>query len=422
MQARMPRGSAWRAGRAARRERSGVGGLRRGVQPHRDAGPAAEMAVAGGVGQELDLGQGDVARAVGGGTGRVPGQAPPALKRRMTAGSGQALQTASGLTRQVRRQARVRSVTFGFPGQGGCQANPAGGRGPGAGRRTGGNPLRRLKLHFDRMLAPSGPAGDETGLLQHHDVLRHGIEACVEAGGDAGDAGGAFLREMRGDRPPRRVAGGPGGSGTGNRSRFVQPCRSALSFSLGDEVAAGGEPVTPAGERDPACRARPAWAAGSRDDPGPVCGWSSCACQPYRPASGVSSDPGRKPRAARTDRALCDGWQYRPCGDGRHGTARGDRPVPDRSGGVRSPPRPASGGWGGRCCRWCRCTGRSEDQTPRHQRMTAFCACRRFSASSKITECGPSITALVASSLRCAGRQCMKSASGLARDISCSLT
>ena len=59
---------------------------------------------------------------------------------------------------------------------------------------------------------------------------------------------------------------------------------------------------------------------------------------------------------------------------------------------------------------------------PRHQRMTAFCACRRFSASSKITECGPSMTELVASSSRCAGRQCMKSASGLASAISASLT
>jgi hypothetical protein len=35
-------------------------------------------------------------------------------------------------------------------------------------------------------------------------------------------------------------------------------------------------------------------------------------------------------------------------------------------------------------------------QTPRHHRITAFCAWRRFSDSSKITECGPSITALVA--------------------------
>ena len=50
----------------------------------------------------------------------------------------------------------------------------------------------------------------------------------------------------------------------------------------------------------------------------------------------------------------------------------------------------------------------------RHQARIAFCACSRFSASSKTTECGPSITASVTSSPRWAGRQCMKSASGLA--------
>uniref|UniRef100_UPI00311D4382 hypothetical protein n=1 Tax=Thauera sp. SDU_THAU2 TaxID=3136633 RepID=UPI00311D4382 len=38
-------------------------------------------------------------------------------------------------------------------------------------------------------------------------------------------------------------------------------------------------------------------------------------------------------------------------------------------------------------------------------------ACRRFSASSKTTDWGPSITSSVTSSPRCAGRQCMKSAS-----------
>ena len=46
--------------------------------------------------------------------------------------------------------------------------------------------------------------------------------------------------------------------------------------------------------------------------------------------------------------------------------------------------------------------------------MTAFCACRRFSASSKITLCSPSMTSPVTSSPRCAGRQCRKIASGLA--------
>ena len=39
--------------------------------------------------------------------------------------------------------------------------------------------------------------------------------------------------------------------------------------------------------------------------------------------------------------------------------------------------------------------------------MTAFCACRRFSASSKTTELGPSITSLVTSISRSAGSGCM---------------
>ena len=62
------------------------------------------------------------------------------------------------------------------------------------------------------------------------------------------------------------------------------------------------------------------------------------------------------------------------------------------------------------------------NQTPRHQRITAFWAWRRFSASSKTTEWGPSMTALVTSSLRCAGRQCMNRASALAWAIRASLT
>ena len=72
----------------------------------------------------------------------------------------------------------------------------------------------------------------------------------------------------------------------------------------------------------------------------------------------------------------------------------------------------------------CRVRGRElcRRQTPRHQRMIAFWACRRFSASSKITEWGPSMTALVTSSLRWAGRQCMNSAPGLARAIRSSFT
>src|SRR4030065_730827 len=43
--------------------------------------------------------------------------------------------------------------------------------------------------------------------------------------------------------------------------------------------------------------------------------------------------------------------------------------------------------------------------------ISAFCTCRRLSASSHTTDCGPSITSAVTSSPRCAGRQCMKTAS-----------
>src|SRR5690606_33158681 len=46
-----------------------------------------------------------------------------------------------------------------------------------------------------------------------------------------------------------------------------------------------------------------------------------------------------------------------------------------------------------------------------HRRFTnhanrAFCACKRFSASSNTTLCGPSMTSSVISMPRCAGRQC----------------
>ena len=52
----------------------------------------------------------------------------------------------------------------------------------------------------------------------------------------------------------------------------------------------------------------------------------------------------------------------------------------------------------------------------------AFSVCSRFSACSKTTDAGPSITASVTSSPRCAGRQCRKQASGLACAMSRSLT
>ena len=47
----------------------------------------------------------------------------------------------------------------------------------------------------------------------------------------------------------------------------------------------------------------------------------------------------------------------------------------------------------------------------------AFWTWRRFSASSKTTDCGPSITSAATSSPRWAGRQCMKTASGAAAAI-----
>ena len=61
---------------------------------------------------------------------------------------------------------------------------------------------------------------------------------------------------------------------------------------------------------------------------------------------------------------------------------------------------------------------RSSSCASRHQARMPFWACRRFSASSNTTDCGPSITSSVTSSPRWAGRQCMKSASGLACAIS----
>ena len=59
---------------------------------------------------------------------------------------------------------------------------------------------------------------------------------------------------------------------------------------------------------------------------------------------------------------------------------------------------------------------------PMHQASTPFWACRRFSASSNTTDRGPSMIAAVTSSSRCAGRQCMKIASGAACAISSALT
>ena len=67
-------------------------------------------------------------------------------------------------------------------------------------------------------------------------------------------------------------------------------------------------------------------------------------------------------------------------------------------------------------------TARSHARAPRHQARMPFWACRRFSASSKTTDCGPSITSSVTSSPRCAGRQCMNRAFGSASAINRALT
>src|SRR5713226_6099171 len=58
----------------------------------------------------------------------------------------------------------------------------------------------------------------------------------------------------------------------------------------------------------------------------------------------------------------------------------------------------------------------------KHQARMPFWAWRRFSASSKTTDCGPSMTSSVTSSPRWAGRQCMNMASGFALSISRALT
>ena len=59
---------------------------------------------------------------------------------------------------------------------------------------------------------------------------------------------------------------------------------------------------------------------------------------------------------------------------------------------------------------------------PSAHSRTDFCACRRFSASSQISDCGPSITPSTTSSPRWAGRQWRNLAPGLARCISASVT
>ena len=66
------------------------------------------------------------------------------------------------------------------------------------------------------------------------------------------------------------------------------------------------------------------------------------------------------------------------------------------------------------CARW-RGVSHQAATPPKHQARMPFWACRRFSASSKTADCGPSMTSSVTSSPREAGRQCMKIASFSAR-------
>src|SRR5690606_16233992 len=61
-------------------------------------------------------------------------------------------------------------------------------------------------------------------------------------------------------------------------------------------------------------------------------------------------------------------------------------------------------------------------QPPMRRIMIAFCTWRRFSASSKTRDRGPSITSSATSSPRCAGRQCRKIARSAASPMSASST
>lgn len=100
---------------------------------------------------------------------------------------------------------------------------------------------------------------------------------------------------------------------------------------------------------------------------------------------------------------------------------------PKRKGGAHGAPPPSSalappargGGMraGAAARRALRAYARSMSST-----STAFCACRRFSASSMISFTWDSMISSVISSPRCAGRQCCTMASGFAKRITASLT
>ena len=73
-------------------------------------------------------------------------------------------------------------------------------------------------------------------------------------------------------------------------------------------------------------------------------------------------------------------------------------------------------------CTWTKPRKGTGYTTSKHHSAMPFWAWRRFSASSQITDCGPSITSGVTSSPRCAGRQCRNSASGAPLAINVSFT
>jgi len=107
---------------------------------------------------------------------------------------------------------------------------------------------------------------------------------------------------------------------------------------------------------------------------------------------------------------------FRPVGRwGTRGSPRprsGERDARQRQAGFPVPPYRG----GGSRAAPCPC------YTPNNERINAFCTCRRFSACSKTSDCGPSITSAVTSSPRWAGRQCINTARGAARAIRAGFT
>ena len=198
--------------------------------------------------------------------------------------------------------------------------------------------------------------GRARGGAQHHQV-RAGLRAEQELGGDAG-------------QPARRVAvrdvAGPGGPGR-------------LVLAAGQAGQVPGQPAGP--------RSGPARLAGQ----------------------GVDQCPVGRAQADRAELVQVTGQG----GLGHPHPALGEQLGqfllgPDRGPGQDAGDLGLPGGLGDRADR------RHEDRSS-SQASSAFWACSRFSASSQTTLCGPSITAAVISSPRCAGRQCSTTQPGPAR-------